>query len=226
MSTRKGRGVLSLTALTEKRKEESGEAAGTLPPNMRVFHNYEQGNINALHQRICEIIFTEIPEGETGIINVEKWRRDENVTTKSFRTAIKYLNILGYIEILPPTRQKEIKGTTIRVIKAYDIPPPAEKAMEIYKNLRKMRHVADGEQIKISLVELSVLTGMNPKSLKLNIKRLDLRKYIRIVKIDEKAWTMTFYFTNHMPLLKPQPEKRGDTEDKKHIIRGGNDNDE
>jgi hypothetical protein len=213
MTTRKGRGVSSLTALTQNRKKENSAEAQTAPQrDMRVFKNYKDGKLNTLHQRICEIVFSAAKEGEIGIINVDRWKQEENITSLTFRNALKYLSLLGYIEILPPTRQRNLKGTTIRVIKAYEIPPPSERMVAVYEGLRKLRRVKDGKETQVALLELGLLTGLNRKTLVKNITWIAIRRYIKVTGLDEAEGTLKFCFTGHRP-QQPGDEGKATTQE-------------
>ena len=200
MTTRKGRGVSSLTTLTERKEENRKEKEEKLSPNNRLINNFKEGKLTAIHQRICEIIFSSIPEGKTGIINVDTYYKDENITPLTFRKVLKCLNILGYIEILPTTRLGDLKGTTIKVKKAYEISPLPEKAMSVYNGLRSLCSVKDGKETKITLIELSLICGISLRQAVIkNIHQLALRRYIKDLEIDETSDTVKFCFTSLKP---------------------------
>jgi hypothetical protein len=198
----------------EKKEESRKEAEEKSGARKKLFQKYKDGRLDPIHQRICEIIFSSVQEGETGVINVEKWRQEENITSLTFRMALKFLNLLGYIEILPITRRGDTKGTTIKVNKAYNIPPPSEKMMSIYNYLRKRRRVKDGKQTEITLFELGVNVDLTPRMLKKNIIWLECRRHIKIIEIDEKEGILKFCFTSHKPQSeeeKAQTQKKDDT---------------
>jgi hypothetical protein len=201
MTTRKGRGVSSLNALDEKRKEEKNvETGGDLSRQNRVLKDYKEGTLKAVHQRICEIIFSTVQEGESGVIVVTKLQKDEGITPFTFRNALNYLEMLGYIEILPVTSQYRLGGTMIKVLKKYKIPPPSERMMAVYEGLKELRSGCyDGETTEVTLLELGLLTGLTLNQLKKNLLQLAFRRYITIFETDETEDTLKFCFTGQAP---------------------------